>query len=352
MLAAVVVGSVLMAVAGSAPAAESVFRRAVFARGFDSPVLITYAPGEPRTFYVVEQNGKIIRLASGRRTVFLDISRGVDFGGERGLLGLAFHPNYRSNRLFYVAYTPIGGRNVVARYRSNGRTAIRSSRQILLSVPDPYGNHNGGHVLFGPDRLLYTTIGDGGSAGDPEDRSQDLSSPFGKLLRRDVGRPGAEWEVAGLGLRNAWRFSFDRSTGDLYIGDVGQNAVEEIHFTPRQSSGLVNYGWDLYEGSQRFEPGDAGPGRLVFPIFEYGHDEGCTVVGGFVYRGRARPADRGRYVLGDYCSGKIWSFRVSDGKAQDVRVEGFRVEGLTSFGEGPTGELFAVAQSGTIYRIS
>jgi glucose/arabinose dehydrogenase len=200
--------------------------------------------------------------------------------------------------------------------------------------------------------MLYTTIGDGGSGGDPENRSQDMSSPFGKLLRLDVARSGADWQVAGLGLRNAWRFSFDRATGDLYIGDVGQNAVEEIHFTPRQSTGLVNYGWDLYEGSQRFEQRDAGPGRLVFPIFEYGHDEGCTVVGGFVYRGRARPADRGRYILGDYCSGKIWSFRVSAGEAQNVRTERFRIEGLTSFGEGPTGELFAVAQSGTIYRIS
>lgn len=352
-LAGLVVGALLVTAAGSAPAAESAFRRAVFVRGFDSPVLLTYAPGEPRTYYVVEQSGKIIRLASGRRTVFLDITGGIDFGGERGLLGLAFHPSYRSNRLFYVAYTSDDGRNVVARYRSNGRRAITSTRQILLSVPDPYGNHNGGHVVFGPDRMLYTTIGDGGSGGDPEDRSQDMSSPFGKLLRLDVSKAGADWEIAALGLRNAWRFSFDRATGDLYIGDVGQNAVEEVDFTPRRSSGLVNYGWDLYEGSQRFESGDAGPGRLVFPIFEYGHDDGgCTVVGGFVYRGHARAADRGRYVFGDYCSGTIWSFRVSSGRARNVRTERFRIEGLTSFGEGPRGELYAVAQGGTIYRIT
>jgi glucose/arabinose dehydrogenase len=351
-LAGLAVGALLVGAAGSAPAAGSAFQRSVFARGFDSPVLITYAPGEPRTFYVVEQSGKIVRLASGRRTVFLDVTRGIEFGGERGLLGLAFHPSYRTNRLFYVAYTSADGRNVVARYRSNGRRAITSSRQILLSVPDPYGNHNGGHVVFGPDRMLYTTIGDGGSGGDPEDRSQDMSSLFGKLLRLDVSRSGADWEIAGLGLRNAWRFSFDRATGDLYIGDVGQNAVEEVHFTPRGTSGLVNYGWDLYEGSQRFEPGDPGPGRLVFPIFEYGHDDGCTVVGGFAYRGRARAADHGRYVLGDYCSGTIWSLRVSSGRARNVRTERFRIEGLTSFGEAPTGELFAVAQSGTIYRIS
>lgn len=352
MLAGVVVGALLVTVAGSASAAESAFRRAVFARGFDSPLLLTYAPGEPRAFYVVEQSGKVIRLVSGRITVFLDVTRQIDFGGEQGLLGLAFHPSYASNRVFYVAYTSGDGRNVVARYRSNGRTAIPSSRKILLSVRDPYANHNGGHLAFGPDRMLYTTIGDGGSAGDPEDRSQNMSSPFGKLLRLDVSKSGAEWGIAALGLRNAWRFSFDRATGDLYIGDVGQGAVEEVDFTPRQSPGLENYGWDLYEGSQRFETGDQGPGRLVFPVFEYGHDRGCSVTGGFVYRGRARPAERGRYILGDYCSGTIWSLRISSGKAADVRTEAFRIEGLTSFGEGPSGELYAVAQGGTIYRLS
>lgn len=352
MLAGIVMGAILVVAAGSASAAETAFRRAVFARGFDSPVLLTHAPGEARTFYVVEQSGKVIRLRSGRRTVFLDVTRRIDFGGEQGLLGLAFHPSYGSNRLFYVAYTSRDGRNVVARYRSNGRTAIPSTSKILLSVPDPYANHNGGHLAFGPDRALYTTIGDGGAGGDPEGRSQDMSSPFGKLLRLDVSKPGAEWAFAGLGLRNAWRFSFDRGTGDLYIGDVGQGAVEEVDFTPRQSPGVENYGWDLYEGSQRFESGDPGPGRLVFPVFEYGHDEGCTVIGGFVYRGRARPTERGRYILGDYCSGTIWSFRLSAGNARNVRTEAFRIEGLTSFGEGSSGELYAVSESGTIYRIS
>lgn len=352
MLAGVSVAALLLTVAGSASAAESAFRRAVFARGFDSPVLLTYAPGEARTFYVVEQSGKVIRLASGRRTVFLDVTRRIEFGGEQGLLGLAFHPSYGSNRLFYVAYTSRDGRNVVARYRSNGKAAIPSTVKSLLSVPDPYANHNGGHLVFGPDRMLYTTIGDGGSGGDPEDRSQNMSSPFGKLLRLDVSKSGAEWDIAALGLRNAWRFSFDRATSDLYIGDVGQGDVEEVDFTPRQSPGLENYGWDLYEGSQRHEAGDPGPGQLVFPVFEYGHDRGCSITGGFVYRGRARPAERGRYIVGDYCSGTIWSFRISSGKARDVRTEAFRIEGLTSFGEGPSGELYAVAERGTIYRVT
>jgi glucose/arabinose dehydrogenase len=352
VLAGSLLGALLVSAAGSATTAESAFRRAVFARGFDSPVLITYAPGKARTLYLVEQSGRVIRLASGRRTVFLDVRRQVEFGGERGLLGLAFHPRYDANRFFYVAYTSSDGRNVVARYRSNGRTAISASRKILLSVQDPYANHNGGHLAFGPDRMLFTTIGDGGSGGDPQDRSQNMSSPFGKLLRLDVSKSEAKWKIAGLGLRNAWRFSFDRTTGDLYIGDVGQNAVEEVDFTPRESPGLENYGWDLYEGSRRFEAGDPETGRLVFPVFEYGHDQGCTVIGGYVYRGAARPSDRGRYILGDYCSGTIWSLRVSSGDAQDVRTEPFQIEGLTSFGEGPSGELYAVAQGGTIYRIT
>ncbi|MEX2613170.1 MAG: PQQ-dependent sugar dehydrogenase, partial [Gaiellaceae bacterium] len=287
------------------------------------------------------------------RTVFLDIRRLVEFGGEQGLLGLAFHPSYERNRLFYVAYTSKDGRNVVARYRSKGAKAVPSSRKVLLSVRDPYGNHNGGNLAFGRDGMLYTTIGDGGSGGDPEDRSQDMRSPFGKLLRLDVSKVGAEWQIVGLGLRNAWRFSFDRATGDLYLGDVGQGAVEEVNFTPFRSPGLENYGWDLYEGSQRFEEGVAGPGKLVFPIFEYGRDEGnCSVIGGHVYRGRSRPAERGRYIFADYCSGIVWTLRVRSGEARSVRRESFRLEGVTSFGENAAGEIFATLQDGGILRLT
>jgi glucose/arabinose dehydrogenase len=159
--------------------------------------------------------------------------------------------------------------------------------------------------------------------------------------------------IVGLGLRNPWRYSFDRATGDLYIGDVGQGEVEEVDFTPRSRlGGLENYGWDLYEGSRRFEDGSPGPGQLVFPVFEYRHDRGCTVVGGFVYRGRARPAQQGRYVLGDYCSGIVWSLRVSAGETRAVRVEPFRIAGLTSFGEDAAGELYAASQGGTVFRLS
>ena len=332
---------------------ETVFQPRIVARGLESPVLVTHAPGEPGALYVVEQSGRILRVRSGQRTVLLDVRRNVDFSGERGLLGLAFHPNYARNRLFYIAYVSRGGRNTVARYRSNEKVAIRSSQKILLSVAYPYGNHNGGHLAFGRDGMLYTTIGDGGSAGDPEDRAQNMDSLFGKLLRLDVSKPAAKWAIAGLGLRNAWRFSFDRATGDLYLGDVGQSAVEEVDFTPRVSPGLENYGWDLYEGSQRFEEGRAGPGKLVFPVFEYGREEGnCTVIGGYVYRGQARPALRGRYVFGDYCSGIVWSLRVRSSSAVSVRREPFVLQGLTSFGESSVGELYATTQNGVVYRLT
>jgi glucose/arabinose dehydrogenase len=342
----------LSTVSGSALAGETALRKAVLARGFDNPVLLTYAPGEPGTVYVVEQTGRVIRLRSGRRTVFLDLRSRVDYGGERGLLGLAFDPRYATNKRFYVAYTSTSGRNTVDRFRSNGVRAVPSSRKTLLAVPDPYGNHNGGHVAFGPDGLLYTTIGDGGSGGDPEDRSQNPQSQFGKLLTLDPARPNAGWSIAALGLRNAWRFSFDRSTGDLYLGDVGQGAREEVNFTPRESPGTENYGWNRYEGSQRYSEGAPGPGQLVFPVAEYGRADGCTVVGGYVYRGSARPADRGRYVYGDFCSGIIWSFRIASGEATEPRREPFRVESLSSFGENARGELFAVSLDGTIYRLS
>ena len=343
----------LLGIAGSASGARSAFRPIVYAQGFDAPVLLTHAPGEPRVAYVVEQRGRVIRIDSRRRrTVFLDVRAVVEYGGEQGLLGLAFDPGYARNRLFYIAYTSTSGRNTVARFRSKGAKAVASSRRLLLGVPDPYGNHNGGHLAFGPDGRLYTSIGDGGSGGDPEDRAQNMRSQFGKLLALDVSKATPRWTIAALGLRNPWRFSFDRATGDLYLGDVGQNAVEEIDFAPRRSPGLENYGWDLFEGSQRFENGGRGPGKLVSPVFEYSHDEGCSVTGGHVYRGSARRAERGRYVFGDYCSGTIWSFRISEGAASDVREEPFDVENLSSFGENAAGELFAVSHNGTIFRIS
>ena len=322
-------------------------------RGFEQPVLLTWAPGQPGVRYVVEQGGRVIRVAGGRRTVFLDVSRLIVSGGEQGLLGLAFHPRYARNRLLYVGYTSRDGRNVVARYRSNGARAIPGSARVLLSVRDPYGNHNGGHLAFGPDGKLYTSFGDGGSGGDPEDRAQDPGSLLGKLLRIDVDRSPVRTEVAALGLRNPWRFSFDRGTGDLWIGDVGQNAVEEVDFVPRARLGeRLNFGWDVYEGRSRFEDKEPGPGELVFPIAQYPNPgQGCSVTGGYVYRGRAVPGAVGRYLYGDYCSGTIWSLTERNGRAAGLRREPFRVESLTSFGEDAAGELYLVSHAGTIYRL-
>jgi glucose/arabinose dehydrogenase len=238
------------------------------------------------------------------------------------------------------------------RCTTNGARALLASARELLRIGQPYGNHNGGGVAFGPDGYLYVGTGDGGAGGDPENRAQNMNSLLGKMLRLDVRRPGSEPEIVGLGLRNPWRYSFDRLTGDLYIGDVGQGDREELSYTPREGPGLENYGWDVFEGSLRFEEKAAGPGELVFPVFEYGRNRGCSVVGGFVYRGRARPSERGRYTLGDYCSGIVWSLRVRSGRAVDVRREPFRIEGLTSFGENAAGEIFALTGSGEIYRLS
>jgi len=353
-VAVVALGVLVATVAGSASAAESAFRRTVFARGFDSPVQIVSTKSEPRRLYVVEQRGTIRVIAKGKvqSGFFLDVRGRVTSGGEQGLLGLAFDPKYATNRFVYVNYTDTAGDTRVVRYRTRGSRVLPQSARLLLSVDQPYANHNGGNLVFGPDGFLYVGLGDGGSGGDPKERAQNMRSLLGKMLRLDVRRPGSAPEIVALGLRNPWRYSFDRATGDLYIGDVGQGEIEEVDFTPRQSSGLENYGWDLYEGSSRFEDNEAGPGQLVFPVFEYSHDEGCSVTGGFVYRGSARLSARGRYLFGDYCSGIIWSFRVSGGAAQDVRKEPFRIEGLTSFGEDATGEIFAASQNGTIYRLS
>jgi glucose/arabinose dehydrogenase len=343
-----------LGVAGSASGAESAFRLSVVARGLESPVQITAPRTEASRLYVVEQRGTIRVLDRGKlqSTFFLDIRSRVSYGGEQGLLGLAFDPKYAANRFVYVNYTDRNGDTRVVRFKTDGNRALAATARLLLNVDQPYANHNGGNLVFGPDGFLYVGLGDGGSGGDPENRAQNMSSLLGKMLRLDVRRPGSQPEIVGLGLRNPWRYSFDRLTGDLYIGDVGQSDVEEVDFTPRSSSGLQNYGWNLYEGSSRYGDGVQGPGQLVFPVFEYRHNRGCTVIGGFVYRGRARPALRGQYIAGDYCSGTIWSFKVSSGEARGIRTESFRIEGLTSFGEDAVGELYAVSQSGVLYRLT
>jgi glucose/arabinose dehydrogenase len=322
--------------------------------GLSEPVALTAAPGEPRRMYVVEQRGTIRVIDRGRLRsgFFLDIRRLVQAGGEQGLLGLAFHPNYRTNRRFYVHYTNRSGDTRIVEYRSNGARATTGTARQIFALDDPYSNHNGGHLVFGPNGLLYVGMGDGGSGGDPEDRAQDMNSLFGKMMTFDVNQPSARPVIVGLGLRNPWRYSFDRKTGDLYIADVGQGSIEEVDYTPRSSTGLVNYGWDIYEGRSKFEDTPQGPGRLVAPITQYTHQFGCSVTGGVVYRGTQVKSHIGRYLYGDYCSGIVWSLKVVGGRATTVRREPFRVEGLTAFGEDTAGEVWLASHGGTIYRLA
>jgi glucose/arabinose dehydrogenase len=328
------------------------FRPREVVSGLSQPIFVGAPRNERNRLYVVEQEGRIVVIDRGRRRSepFLDIADEVTSGGEQGLLGLAFHPQYASTRRFYVQYTDNTGGTRVVEYRSNGTTAIPGSARLLFRSADPYGNHNGGMLAFAPNGRLFFTMGDGGSGGDPENRSQNRRSLFGKLLSINVATKGLK--VEALGLRNAWRFSFDRANGDLYIGDVGQNAIEEISYLPASSRGLVNFGWDVYEGRSKYEDKPLGPGRLVQPIVQYPNGSGgCSVTGGYVYRGSNR-ALRGRYIYGDYCSGTIWSLKVVRGRATAMRRERFEIEPLSSFGEDAAGELYAVNHGGSILRLT
>jgi len=325
------------------------------ATGLSSPVHATAPPGDERRLYIVEQPGRIRVLEDGEllEEPFLDLSSQVGSGNERGLLSLAFHPSFLSNGLFYVNYTDTNGDTRVVEFRDPGSGEEPAQLRELLYVPQPYANHNGGQLAFGPDGLLYVGLGDGGSRGDPENRAQDLSSRLGKLLRLDVDEPSTEWEMAGFGLRNPWRFSFDRITGDLWIGDVGQNSMEEIDFVAAPDLGGVhNFGWNVFEGSEVFEDKPLTPGgTVVEPLTEYTHELGCSVTGGPVYRGELlRREAWGRYFYGDYCSGRIWSLTNWDGEVTR-RGHPFRVPQLTSFAEDGAGELYALSRDGSVYRV-
>jgi glucose/arabinose dehydrogenase len=323
------------------------------ASGLKSTVLVTAPRSEPGRLYIVEQEGVVRVMVGGRLRAqpFLDIRNRVVFGGEQGLLGLAFDPGYAKNRRFYVNYTgrPNGDTYVVA-FRSNGTRAVVSSARQLLHVAQPYANHNGGNLAFGRDGKLYVGMGDGGSGGDPQNRAQNPNELLGKLLKLDPSGKSAP-EIRALGLRNPWRFSFDRANGDLYIGDVGQNAIEEVDYVPAGTTGLLNFGWRVYEGRSPFQQGELGPGTLTMPIAQYTHDDGCTVVGGYVYRGKLVRAAQGRYFYGDYCSGIVWSLTVKGGNVSGPRREVFKVDQLSSFGEDAAGELYLVSLGGTIYRL-
>jgi glucose/arabinose dehydrogenase len=320
------------------------------ADGLDSPLGIASTPSEPDRLYIVEQTGfvRVVEKGTLLPSPFLDVQDQIVSGGEQGLLSLVFDPDYATNHLFYVNYTDTKGDTRVVQYESGGAAPVK--RRELLFVDQPYANHNGGQLAFGPDGRLYVGMGDGGAGGDPENRAQNLDEKLGKLLSTDPGGLGG-WRIEGYGLRNPWRFSFDRETGDLWIGDVGQGSWEEIDHTPVDSPGLENYGWDVYEGTHGFEDKDPNAaGHLVMPVYEYSHHDGCSVTGGYVYRGNGVPAAVGRYVFGDYCSGAVSSFALENGEAVDVRNFA-HVDELSAFGEDAAGELYAVSLEGKLYRL-
>ena len=342
---------------GSAGAAR--FHLRLIASGFDSPTYVTSAPGQPGTLYVTEQPGVVLMIVNGklRAQPFIDIRSMVKSGGEQGLLSIAFHPGYAKNHRFFLYFNDKSGDVRVYEFQSNGTVGLPNTGKSLLRVAHrEFDNHDGGQLQFGPDGLLYAGTGDGGSGGDPHNHSQNLSSRLGKLLRLNVNKAGARWQIVGYGLRNPWRFTWDRATRDLYIGDVGQSTWEEVDVrTPKQQRSLNNYGWRVWEGRGRYTAGQRtnSRGRLVFPIVTYRHDAGrCSITGGYVYRGQGVPAARGRYFYGDYCTGEIWSLRAVHGKLVSKRKEPLKVGSLSSFGQDAAGELYAVSLDGRVYKLT
>jgi glucose/arabinose dehydrogenase len=359
--------------AGSAAPGSSSARKGVrLARigQFDNPVYVTAPPRDKRRLFIVEQTGRIQVMVGGKRRSqpFLNLSGDISSGGERGLLSMAFAPDYARTGRFYVDFTDRNGNTRVQEFRrSNGNpnVANRASRRQILFIQQPYPNHNGGLVLFGPDGYLYVGMGDGGSAGDPQNRAQNLDSLLGKLLRIDprrgkplapssnpfVGRAGRD-EIWAYGLRNPWRFSFDRKTGDLYIGDVGQDAREEIDYAARGTGAGRDYGWSCFEGTRRYNSSRNCPNPTP-PVLDYGRSGGeCSVIGGVVVRYAPLAALAGRYVYGDLCTGKLRSLKIQGGKATGDRAVGLTVSSLSSFGEDARGRVYATSLDGPVYRLS
>ncbi len=341
------------------------------AADFELPVFLTHAGSE--RLFVVEKRGSIQALSRDGKTkeVFLDISVRVgSTSNEQGLLGLAFHPQYAENGWFFVDYTDLRGDTVVSRFQvpAGAERADPDSEEVFLRIPQPAANHNGGMIAFGPDGALYIGTGDGGAANDRFRNGQNRNALLGKLLRIRVdgappyaippdnpfvGQPDTRPEIWALGLRNPWRFSFDRATGDLFIADVGQNEFEEIDWQPAGSLGGENYGWPIMEGLHCFQRADCDRAGLTLPIVEYDHTVGCSVTGGYVYRGQRFPALRGVYFYADYCSGTVWAlWRDARGQWQhrDTLHTDLRI---SSFGEDVTGEIYLLDLSGGgVYRLA
>ena len=349
--------------------------------GLDSPVQVTHAPDGSGRLFIVEQGGKVVIVKNGvlLSTPFINISERLATGGERGLLGIAFHPSFKTNGKFYLYFTRKGDGDIaINEYRvsSNPDVATHAAIRRIITIDHPYANHNGGHIAFGPDGYLYIGTGDGGSAGDPGNRAQNLNVLLGKMLRINVnghlgarqylipksnpyvGRSGAN-EIWSRGLRNPWGCSFDRATGDLWIGDVGQDRYEEIDraiVTSKSTSRGrgVDFGWRIMEGLHCYRPA-SGCNRtgLKMPVAEYSHSEGCSVIGGYVYRGTAVPALAGRYVFGDLCSGTIWTISRSTPASPPASKSTLLSTSMqiSGFGEDASGELYVLdLAGGTLYR--
>jgi len=340
------------------------------ASGISSPVAIAASGDSSRRLFILERSGRILlQRGNAKPEVFLDIQPRVSCCNERGLLGIAFHPEFASNGTFYLNYTNVGFDTVIAAYQvsANPDQAEFNSEAILLLIPQPFANHNGGQLAFGPDGYLYIGTGDGGGTGDPRNNAQNGQSLLGKILRINVvpgqpytipvanpfiGNPSFRDEIWALGLRNPYRFSFDRLTGDLLIADVGQSAVEEVNFQPAGAGGGQNYGWRRMEGSQCFNPGSGcGSNDFTMPAFQYQNAGArCSIIGGYRYRGSAS-ALQGSYIFGDFCSGEIVAARLDSNQqwVQEVLLDTALM--ISSFGEDDNGELLVVDLNGTVYRL-
>jgi glucose/arabinose dehydrogenase len=365
-----------VAPSATAPAHAAAGVRLARVGSFDQPLYVTAPPGDRHRIFVVEQTGRIRVIRDGRKlaTPFLDLRNQVSCCDERGLLSMAFAPDYATSRRFYVDYTDRNGDTRVVEFRRSGSPdrGVKASARLVLFQRQPESNHNGGLVVFGRDNLMYVGLGDGGGGDDrhgARGNGQNLDTLLGKILRIDprasggraysvpgdnpfVGRGGARAEIYAYGLRNPWRFSFDRATGDIAIGDVGQDQVEEVDFARRGGARGVNYGWRVFEGLRRNYPGEQAPGA-VSPVVTYGHGGGgCSVTGGYIVRDPGLRALAGQYVYGDFCLGRLRAVGLRPGRARGDHSLGLRVSRLSSFGEDARGRVYATSLDGPVYRLA
>jgi len=325
------------------------------ATGLIQPLYVTAPPGDTHRLFIVEKTGEIVILRDGVRLAapFLNISNLVSQASEQGLLCLAFDPHFAANHRLYVSYTDLSNNVRVVRYTVSSGDPDRASpasAKLLLAVPHPFTNHNGGQLAFGPDGLLYIGLGDGGSEGDPRLYGQNLHVLLAKILRMDENAARPRPSICAYGLRNPWRFSFDRANGDLWIGDVGQDRWEEIDYLRAGTPAGTNFGWSYYEGNHVYKPQAIDRARLVFPVHEYSHAYGTSVIGGYVYRGKAIPTLRGWYLFADLSSRRVWLMRGPRGPVGLAAVSG-QVGTVASFGEDASGELYLVSLNGQVYKI-